>query len=769
MADRTVSVKLKAEIDKYLQDLRRAGKSTDDLGKQVERAGTRSAQAIAGLPVAAAGASAATAAALGGVSAAFVGLGAVALRENEAVKSSFQDLSDQINTGLAQDAQPLADEFVSAADQIGAAYERLRPAFRDAFAASQPYVEDLTGSVTDFAETAMPGMVSAVESAGPVFDGLRQAANDMGGAVSESFEVFSQHAAEAGAGVEHFGSIVSGVMPNLAEILGTLTDTWAEHGDEVAQVLTQLSSLLADLGEGAFPTMADAAGVAVDTLGGILNVIEPMSDTIGPLIGTWISLAAAMRGMRAVGGVMESAALSMGNFAASSRRAAAGVGRFRGVARGVMGLLGGPWGIAITGAIGVLSAFAQTSQDTAGAQEALAQTLRDSGGEFNGQAREILAGGTRYQEAAEFVSQLGLSHQQFIDTIVEGGPALDQLKSRLDAMVNSGEIGIDQAAALNGAIREVSETASGGAEKAQVLAEASGETGNAMNQMGDQAANTAGQIDRMVESLNQATESAYAARSSEVSYQAAVDRASEAIANNGATLDVHTEQGRENRKALDNLAQSAVDHAGAMAQDGRSLNTVRGYMSDARGEFINMAIDMGRSTSEARRLANNLGLVPGNYTARVNIDVVQTLTRVGPMLGVDPFAGLGFARGGPVEGYADGGIASRVPGFPSGGVVHGPGSGTSDSIPARLSDGEFVVNAQATDKHQPLLEAINSGKFAQGGLVGGSGGGTAGGAVYNYYTVNAPNYVGSNEDLVRALRKEVRVKGQGSAQKALGS
>jgi hypothetical protein len=31
----------------------------------------------------------------------------------------------------------------------------------------------------------------------------------------------------------------------------------------------------------------------------------------------------------------------------------------------------------------------------------------------------------------------------------------------------------------------------------------------------------------------------------------------------------------------------------------------------------------------------------------------------------------------------------------AGGAIHGPGSGTSDSIPARLSDGEFVMTAKA--------------------------------------------------------------------------
>lgn len=56
-----------------------------------------------------------------------------------------------------------------------------------------------------------------------------------------------------------------------------------------------------------------------------------------------------------------------------------------------------------------------------------------------------------------------------------------------------------------------------------------------------------------------------------------------------------------------------------------------------------------------------------------------------------------------------------------GGLIRGPGTGTSDSILAALSDGEFVVNAAATRRHRTLLEAINSGQapsLQDGGLVG---------------------------------------------------
>lgn len=66
--------------------------------------------------------------------------------------------------------------------------------------------------------------------------------------------------------------------------------------------------------------------------------------------------------------------------------------------------------------------------------------------------------------------------------------------------------------------------------------------------------------------------------------------------------------------------------------------------------------------------------------------------------------------------------------FASGGFVSGPGTGTSDSIPAWLSNGEFVVRAKAVREYGVrFLDALNRGKldiggapkFSTGGLVQG--------------------------------------------------
>jgi len=66
-------------------------------------------------------------------------------------------------------------------------------------------------------------------------------------------------------------------------------------------------------------------------------------------------------------------------------------------------------------------------------------------------------------------------------------------------------------------------------------------------------------------------------------------------------------------------------------------------------------------------------------------------------------------------------------GFNSGGVV--PGSGSSDTIPAMLTPGEFVVNKKAASQNQNLLQMMNGGQvkgYAEGGLIGKAAGAAPG-------------------------------------------
>ncbi|MFF5186469.1 phage tail tape measure protein [Streptomyces sp. NPDC000345] len=75
-----------------------------------------------------------------------------------------------------------------------------------------------------------------------------------------------------------------------------------------------------------------------------------------------------------------------------------------------------------------------------------------------------------------------------------------------------------------------------------------------------------------------------------------------------------------------------------------------------------------------------------------------------------------YAHGGLVRRYATGGVVQL---YPSGGPIVGPGTGTSDSIPALVSNGEYVIKADAVRKYGlAMFDRINAKRFASGGLAG---------------------------------------------------
>lgn len=82
--------------------------------------------------------------------------------------------------------------------------------------------------------------------------------------------------------------------------------------------------------------------------------------------------------------------------------------------------------------------------------------------------------------------------------------------------------------------------------------------------------------------------------------------------------------------------------------------------------------------------------------------------------------GIGGGSGGGGLLSLLGSLLGGILGFADGGQIQGPGGPRSDSILARVSNGEFLVNARATKRNLPLLTAINSGipGFADGGLIG---------------------------------------------------
>lgn len=139
-------------------------------------------------------------------------------------------------------------------------------------------------------------------------------------------------------------------------------------------------------------------------------------------------------------------------------------------------------------------------------------------------------------------------------------------------------------------------------------------------------------------------------------------------------------------------------------EEAKRVKDAMDFTSDlAKDAFKGLVSDLMAGKSAADALANALQKMASKLADKAIDGLFDSLFK----------AGTGGGSG----------LLGKIFGFADGGRVAGPGSGKSDSILARLSNGEFVVNARSARQYGPLLDAINSGKtpkFAGGGMVGGA-------------------------------------------------
>ena len=193
--------------------------------------------------------------------------------------------------------------------------------------------------------------------------------------------------------------------------------------------------------------------------------------------------------------------------------------------------------------------------------------------------------------------------------------------------------------------------------------------------------------------------------------------------------------------ASSSSSETALAAAEAEAKNGKSLDEINPIIDDARNRFIQLAQKMGLSADEANNLADRSGIsrdavdrltqavnnVPTqhntNLTATDNAtpvirnvrdmllglkDKTVTLNQVVNYMSTGD---LPSASGPLASGYKK---VSKA----SGGLINGPGTGTSDDIPAKLSNGEYVVRAAAVKQYGvEMLNAINWQRYAAGGPV----------------------------------------------------
>jgi hypothetical protein len=492
----------------------------------------------------------------------------------------------------------------------------------------------------------------------------------------------------------------------------------AEFTRSLAEALIGIGRALAPVGQVTLPILTD-----------LLNILAKIANSpIGP------ALAAAATAFTVVSRSAQVAEFAMGRFGGSTATAAKGLDGLAGKAAGVL-LLGQ--------ALGALA----NSFNTGNAINA-ADLGRDIESITDGRATDSIK---RLSESLEDVNERGAGTVNALFAIPsalfgvktsfeQGKETIDAFDQQLAQMVESGKA--DEAAKLFERIRAAA-AAHGGVSDSDVVKQfdsyktaldnAAGGARNAASGVDDFSGSISSTLSPVallsarLEELNGWLDKRSAFRN----YQDSIDAFAKSLKDNARNFDITTAKGRANQQALDGVAASVAQVAEKMKDPGRRANFIRSAIADLRSLAKKSSPE---AAAAIQTVIGQLRTLSGK-TAKPKV-VAQTQAALAAIGGVEARLRELNGRSATVTSYfktiytsvgkptskTDPTLGGLVPKRAAGGPIYGPGTATSDSIPAYLSNGEYVIRAAAVQKYGlAMFDSLNAQRFAGGGRVGRGG------------------------------------------------
>lgn len=221
--------------------------------------------------------------------------------------------------------------------------------------------------------------------------------------------------------------------------------------------------------------------------------------------------------------------------------------------------------------------------------------------------------------------------------------------------------------------------------------------------------------------LKSSTDAALGAFGAETSYRQALASAEAQAKKSNAGFKGMSDAVIANRTQLQNLAGQWNAQIQAMAANGASMDRIRAKYRTTRQDVINVAMGMGATAAEAKRYADRLLQIPKTVATSVTADTANALASIRALQGYLNDIPRNVHVNVTASTNANLADISGINGprkKATGGAVFGPGTSTSDSIPAYLSNGEYVMRAAAVQKYGvAMFDHLNAMHFAKGGPV----------------------------------------------------
>nr|DAP63002.1 MAG TPA: minor tail protein [Caudoviricetes sp.] len=463
----------------------------------------------------------------------------------------------------------------------------------------------------------------------------------------------------------NLGEGSQGVLRNLVQGLDTLVN--------------EFSSLPAPVQQGAL-AMTAAVGGAV-ALHKALGPLEKTSGTAGNAIAMLIDPIQRARtaapqlaeGLMQVGSSMAAAMSDIATGTITLGKGETALNGLKKAGSGVIDLLGGPWGVAITAAAMVLGTFISEQQkaeeratqlstalqDGASAAQYYEKTLADSSGaKITDNWLGRLTSG--YDNVWQAVDKVGIKHATFINAIKGEKNAVGEVNKAIESyrkqltdqgkLVTGNEYRVisqsltelqgnykaSESAATDfaqadkeatqasldktGALLTGADAANQSAASSQDAASADDILAEVFGATKDAVSDTAGALSEVIDAMETYYGFAISSSDAQVDLADKIASANDTIGKNAKTLDLTTEAGRKNQSALNDIADAALKCAKAQAQNGDSLNDIYPNIDKAHDAFTSLMQSLGKTPEEAEAAAQSYGL-----TRKAVDDLVNSL------------------------------------------------------------------------------------------------------------------------------------------------
>ena len=429
-----------------------------------------------------------------------------------------------------------------------------------------------------------------------------------------------------------------------------------------AQGITDLITDFGNLPAG-FQQAIVLGGSAIGILAGLHKALTPLNtstssvaqrfglllDPFQRIVSAGPKLASAFRDIQSAASETPS---SLGTLSSGLTRSQTAMRGLRSAGAGLVDLLGGPWGIALTVAGAALAAFASAQQKAKQAQDELKTSIESSSNIAETIAdhfQDLKIGG---EDASKALKEMGVNLTDVTSSAMGNGTAMQKVKDALEAYVQAAgddtsemsrrrAVADDLTSEINKESKAYKEASDKVKEKTKAANEAVGADGKAASaskdnasatkDLGNAASDASNQIDDLVKSL-------FGLESGNLTADQAVDQLNQKIGEltdtckdngtvfnaNGDLLDRFSEKGTKTKQALEDIAGAAQNAAEKILKQGENTNYSNGeidranqVLQDARDAIVKQAEASGMSEQAANNLADRWGLSSDSIKANI--------------------------------------------------------------------------------------------------------------------------------------------------------